>query len=329
MRKVLIVAGIAGAFFTATSAALAQTTVTVQASEEPEQKPWTQPAQISFSSAKGAKDSWALDAALRGEFSLNDKTDDAVIARAVAQINTAEKSKVQTFQGEVGYSFNYGTDTSTDAPDLNAFYLYGDVKLGAKDKVIFADSKAICTTVPPPAACGRQHETSFTGTVVLQPFMSSWENTFFLNTDGKPDGPAFLHSFAPVLTLFYDDVLSAKVNASGIKPNGSVAGTKLEVNTAFSPKFTDYRLLLKASGAWTYAAHRDALRIENFKRSTTMFKLSADYELGQRSFENIESDAWVPAIGVSYNIGDDPLSGKLDQENFTIAFKLTFRAGKK
>lgn len=328
MRKMFVFAG-AGALLLPVSTALAQTNVTLQASEEPEQKPWTQPAQISFSSAKGAKDSWALDAALRGEFSLNDQTDDAVVARAVAQISTAEKSKVQTFQGEVGYSFNYGTDTSTDAPDLNAFYLYGDIKLGAKDKVIFADPKAVCTAVPLPAACGRQHETSLTGMVVLQPFMSSWENTFFLNTDGEPDGPALLHSFAPVLTFFYDNVLSAKVNASGITPDGSVAGMKLELNTTFSPKFTDYRLLMKASGGWTYAAHRGALRAENFPRSTTMFKLSADYELGQRSFEYVESDAWVPAIGVSYNIGDDPLSGRLDQENFTIAFKLTFRAGKK
>ena len=306
--------------------AYAQSAVTLQAGEEPEQKAWTQPAQISFTSAKSAKDSWALDAALRAEFQPNSSSDDMIVVRTVAQISTAEKSKVQNFQGEVGYSFNWGTDTSMDAPDPDAFYLYGDIKLGAKDKTIFADPKAVCTTVPRPAACGKQHETSMTGTVVLQPFLSEWENSFYVE-DGKVVGPAFTHSFSPVVTFFYDEVLSAKVNASGIRPDGSVLGSRIDINTAFSPRFTDYRLVLKASGSWTYAAQRSALRAENFKRSSTVFKLSADYELGKRAFEKVdEGGAFIPALGVTYTKGDDPITGKLDQDSFVAALKITFRS---
>lgn len=306
--------------------ALAQTAVTLQAGEEPEQKAWTQPAQISFTSAKGAKDSWALDAALRAEFQPNPSSDDAIIVRTLAQISTAEKSKVQNFQGEVGYSFNWGTDTSMDAPDPDAFYLYGDIKVGAKDKTIFADPKAVCAAIPRPAACGKQHETSLTGAFVLQPFLPDWENTFYVE-DGKVEGPAFTHSFSPVVTFFYDEILSAKVNASGIRPDGSVMGSKVDINTAFSPRFTDYRLVLKASGSWTYAAQRSVLRKENFKRSSTVFKLSADYELGKRAFEKVdEGGAFIPALGVTYTKGDDPISGKLDQDSFVVALKITFRS---
>lgn len=307
-------------------AVMAQTAVTLQAGEEPEQKAWTQPAQISFTSSKGAKDSWALDAALRAEFQPRSSSDDMIFVRTVAQVNTAEKSKVQNFQGEIGYSFNWGTDTSMDLPDTKAFFLYSDIKLGAKDKTIFADPKAVCTAIPRPAACGKQHETSLTGAFVLQPFLSNWENTFHVE-NGKVEGPAFTHSFSPVVTFFYDEILSAKVNASGIRPDGSVMGSKVDISTAFSPRFTDYRLVLKATGSWTYAAHRSSLRTENFKKSATVFKLSADYELGKRAFEKVdEGGAFIPAIGVTYTKGDDPMSGKLDQDNFVAAFKLTFRS---
>ncbi len=313
-------------FFAISPATNAQSTITLQAGEEPEQKAWTQPAQIAFTSAKGARDSWALDAALRTEFQIKSTSDDLIIARAVAQISTAEKNKVQNLQGEIGYSFNWGTDTSLEAPDRSAFYLYGDVKLGAKDKTIFADPKATCTESPRPATCGNQHETSLIGTVVLQPFMTDWETTFYVE-QGKVKGPVFAYSFSPVVTFFYDDVLSAKVNASGIRPDGSIFGAKADLNAALSPRFTDYRLVLKANGSFTYAAHRSALRVENFRRTSFVVKVSADYELGKRAFEKIEDGgAITPALGVTYTKGDDPISGKLNQDNFLVAFKLTFKS---
>lgn len=303
------------------SVAVAQSTsLTLQSGEEPQQKAWTQPAQIAYSSAKGEKDSWALDAALRIQHQLDNAKSDQLVARTVVQINTKEKSKVRYFEGEVGYATDW--QLSTNSP----LYGYLDIKIGAKDKTIFADPKANCTATPQPAACGRQHETSVAGTVVIQPFIENeWENTFFI-VDDKIDGPLFTHSFAPLITFYYDEILSAKTNASGIRPDGSVMGTKLELKTAFSPRFTSYRLVLKASGGWTYAAIRNSLRKENFPKSSTQFKLSADYELGTRSFESVSGPTLIPAIGITYTKGDDPLSGKLDQDNFVAAFKLTFRS---
>ncbi len=297
----------------------AQNSVTMQAGEEPAQKPWTQPAQISFTSAKGQKDSWALDAALRAQYQYDNDIENMIITRAVAQINTQEKSKVQNFEGEVGYLLDWEVSEGK-------LHSYVDFKLGAKDKTIFADPKANCAVVPVPVACGKQHETSLTGNIVVQPHMPDWGTTFRIE-DGKPIGEAIVYSFSPLITLFYDEILSAKVNASGIQPHGSVAGSKIELKTSFSPRFTDYRLVLRASGGWTYAVQRNALRIENFKKSTTNFKVSADYELGKRAFEEVgEGGAFIPAVGVTYTKGDDPLSGKLDQDNFVIAFKLAFRS---
>jgi hypothetical protein len=299
----------------------------INAGEEPEQKPWSQPASISYTSNEDAKDSLAIDIAARLDFQPASTSTGTIFVRGVTQLNTQQKKEVQNFEGQVGYAFDFDTadhGPGTDHIDIDAWYFFGDAKLGIQDKTIFADPKANCTIVPLPAECGKQHETSLRGTVQLQPFLRWWEQTIYQNPDtGKWNGLSY--SFSPVFGLFYDHILSAKVNASGIEPGGSAAGVKVEMNGAVAPRLFDYRLVFRGKVQWTEAFQRDERRREAFGKSSLLYKVSADYELGRRSFDT-EGSKWVPAVGFSYTKGDDPLSGKSDQDAFVIGLKLTFKA---
>lgn len=302
------------------------TKIKLNAGEEPEQKPWTQPASFSYISNEGAKDSVSVDVAGRIEFQPITSSTATLFLRGVAQVNTQQKKEVQNFESQIGTQFDFDTANhgqDSPQPETNAWYFFGDAKIGLQDKTIFADPKAVCTAVPKPAICGKQHETSLRGTVQLQPFLSWWEQTIYQDPTTKAwNGVSY--SFSPVIGLFWDRIVSAKVNASGVEPKGSAAGTKVELNGALSPRFLDYRVVFRAKLLWTEAFKRDARRADNFHRSNLLYKVSVDYELGRRSFDP-KGSKWIPAVGVSYTKGDDPLAGKNDQKALMFALKLTYK----
>jgi hypothetical protein len=171
----------------------------------------------------------------------------------------------------------------------------------------------------------KQQEESVRVSIATQIFRTPFEKTFFVNPKtGRPGGAQWTRSIVPVVTLFYDDLLSAKPNAAGVKPDGSVSGGKASLTFAFSPAFSDYRLILSGNLQFIYAFDRANLRRATFARESSLVKASLDYEFGLRSFE--QGSGWVPSFGVAYTKGDDPLTGKLDQDDVVVAFKITYRS---
>jgi hypothetical protein len=171
----------------------------------------------------------------------------------------------------------------------------------------------------------RSHEGSARLKWTIQPFTSRFETTEAY-VDGKPtaENPIIAYSFGPLITLFSDQVTNAKLDAAGVTPRGNVTGAVGSLNCAISPKLFDYRVVLRASVKQTEAFIRDSRRRAEFSENSTLSSVSLDYDLGLRSFE--KGPGWVPSIGVSYTKGDDPLSGKLNQEETVAGFKLTYKA---
>ncbi len=305
------------------------TKFTLMGGEEPENKTWNEPASVAFVSNNGKKDSWAVNLAAKVEGQPIPTSTTVLFMRALVEKNTQAKKEVENFGLSAGSKFDWNNANDgpgTQGPDRGAIFIFGEPSLGLADKAVFADPKAACGLVNRPPECDKQRETSVRGQLALRFFMSGWENTFFYPdaTHASLDGPSWTHSFSPVVTVFYDEILDAKANAAGVKPDGGVSGAKVVLSGAVSPKFTDYRLVLSAKIQFTEAFDRSTLRRAGFQKSATFARIGADYELGNRSFETASS-GWVPAFGITYTKGDDPLSGKTDLDNVTAAFKITYR----
>jgi len=303
---------------------------TLSAGEEPQEKVWTQPASVSYTSSKAAKDSWAIDLVGKIEGQPFESLPDTFFVSGKVLKNTQQSKELQNYGLEVGYSFDFDTaghDETTDNINQDAWYFFNDVSIAYSDKRVFADPKAVCDSEPLPPACLDQDETSLRAMIKLMPFHDDWEDTFNINPETKAlEGPPLAYSFSPVVTLFRDDIISSKVNANGIKPDGVVSGVKLEIGAAISPRFTKYRATLRASYQSINAFERDTSRRASFDRSSQLYKISLDYDLGVRSFD--DSGGWVPAFGISYTKGDDPLLGRVDLESTSVNFKISYRGAK-
>jgi len=309
------------------------TKFTLAGGEEPETKTWNEAASVAFVSNNGKKDSWAVNLAAKVEGQPISTSTTVLFMRALIEKNTQAKKEVENFGLSAGSKFDWNNANDgpgAEGPDTTAIFVFGESSLGLADKAIFADPKAACGSVYRPPECEKQRETSLRGQLALRFFMSGWENTFFYPdaTHASLDGPSWTHSFSPVVTVFHDEILDAKVSAAGVKPDGGVTGVKVALGGAVSPKFTDYRLVLSAKIQFTEAFDRSTLRRAGFQKSAKFAKIGVDYELGNRSFE-ADSSGWVPAVGITYTKGDDPLSGKTDLDNVTVSFKATYRGKSK
>jgi hypothetical protein len=298
--------------------------------EAPKSQPWTEPASFTYTKDAGEKSSISIDVAGRVDWRVGDVTESTRTAfvRAIAHRNTDEGSQVESYAGEFGMHFEPNTvrKGSTDPNDYkDAWYFFNDLSLGYSYKTNYDDEKDGCDATPKPASCVRSHEGSGRLKWTVQPFQSAFELVPAF-VDGQPtDGsPPFAYSFGPTVTVFTDQVLHAKNDAAGIKPKGNVTGAAGKIAMALSPKLFAYRLVLRGSLQQTEGFARGDRREPTFPRSSTLGTVAIDVELGARSWE--EGPAWVPSFGVSYTKGDDPLSGKLDQEQTVVGIKLTYKA---
>lgn len=293
--------------------------ITLNAGEEPEQKAWTQPAAISYINNADSKDAWNIDAALKVTGQAWKTLPVQTFVRGVIQRNTETKKPVENYAAEVGGKFDLYPGEKT--------WVFGQASIALTDKTNFPDGKADCSVTPLPTACLRQRERTLRPTFTIQPHREPWDRTF-ATVDSTHDtlvGPSWTRSIVPTLTVFYDDVLDAKLNGVGVEPDGGVLGSKVLLTMAFSPKFTDYHLVLAGSAQWISAFDRSDKRKADFATSSSLFTASATYEFGPRSFE-MDSTGWVPSLGVTYTSGDDPLAGKGDLHNVTVGFKITYRS---
>lgn len=304
-------------------------TIALNADEAPEKKAWSDPAQIAFTSSDG-DNSWAVDAALRIDKQVAKDTPDTYFLSALVQRNTAEKGQVENYQLKGGYHIESDTIPYGAPPNTPGWYFAIDASLGIGRRTLFAGAEADCTVVPLATECADQRETSLRGAVAIEAWRMTDSGEFQSQTTfsqdpatGKLNGDTLIYSVAPIMTVFHDQVVDAKPNAAGMRATGGAFGMKFDLKAAVSPKFTAYRLILRGSVSQTEALLRSAPRRETFERSSMFLRLSADVELGKRTFE--DGIGWIPSVGVSWTKGDDPLSGKRDQDVIVAGFRLSYK----
>lgn len=302
--------------------------IVLNAGEEPQTMTWTQPASLSYTGNSGAPDSWAIDAAGKYQWLPFKMSSHLMFGRVVVQKNTQVKKEIENYVAEYGLLLDLSAGGGETAEGI--WSLPTKVSLAWADKTIFPDAKAVCTASPLPADCVEQEERSLRASASTQFFYPSWERTYATKdgTHTELVHRAWTYSFLPVLGVFYDELLDAKTAPNGVKPDGHVAGAKAVISLAGSPKFTNYRMVLSTTFQEVYAFDRSSGREATFQRESWLVAASLDYELGKRSFFD-EDHGWVPTVGVTYKRGDDPLSATLDQDSVMVAFKMTYRAGKK
>ncbi len=292
--------------------------ITLIAGEEPEQKAWTQPAAITYIDNADSKDVWNVDAALRISGQPFTSLPFSQFVRVVVQRSTETKKPVENYAGEIGGKFDLYPGEKT--------WIYGQGSIAYADKTNFPDADADCSAIPLPADCLRQRERSIRPTFTVQPFRSNWEKTYAAagQTNNALIGDGWTYSFLPTISLFYDEVLEAKLNAAGVEPSGGVLGSKVAFDMAVSPRFTDYRLVFASNVQYISAFDRSTKRKDGFAANSTLVTASITYQFGPRAF--VETKGWVPSFGLTYKKGDDPLAGKKDLDNVSVGLKITYRS---
>jgi hypothetical protein len=305
----------------------AQIQWTLTGDEAPTAKPWTQPASFSWvDSTEDSEDRFTIDAALKASGAFNEDT--GWFVRGVAHVSDQAKKEQETVSAQFGLTHDAFIGGSLDANGarIGALSLYSDLYLSWNSKARFAtpDDPA-CVTDPTNPVCGTQHQRSARAALDLQPFLLAWEQAYGVETtvDGRKvaDG-TWAYSFAPQLILFHDEVTEATVNAAGLEEDGGVGGAKLLVSFAFSPPIWGHRLAFRTSLQHLQTFYRSDARAAVFERSTSVVKASVDYEFGRRSWEGVPG--WSPSVALAYSSGEDPLDGRRDKDDISIALRLTY-----
>lgn len=293
---------------------------TLQAEDAPETKPWTDPATLSFKSVEDGRDSWDVALAVRAEWPVRQHR---MFVSGAAIRRTATGEEQEFYAAKVGAKLDYN-NVGRETHAAEEVSVYVDPSIGYARTTTFKDPDADCALTPQPVGCFKQHEESLRADVQIQPFMAWMSNAPYLdeNTDWKTDH-GFFHEIGFVFTPFYDHVIDAKLDATGVKQKGKAAGLQSLAAIAVTPSWLDYRLVYRASAKHMVAAERSGARRGAFPANAFLFETSLVYEFGMRSFEG--GKGWTPSFGISHASGDDPLTGRTKGKDTTIAFKLSVK----
>lgn len=300
----------------------------LNADEIPKQTPWTEAASLSFVSGEG-ESSTDIDIAARYDWQIARDETSTVFVRGVAHVNDRAKSEEEVYKLSAGYHFEFGGASPAQS------FGYSDLTLSYQQNTVFADlTSDPCVQSPGAVFCRDQEETRVIGAFATAFIPSGWESAtpvLYPDSDGGytfvEGSPDLLFSVSPVVSVFYDEVLDAATDpGTGLKIDGSAAGTTLTLGAYLSPRVLDYRVEFKASFKQMVAFSRDASRKPGFPANADLFTASLDYNLGKPSL--LDDTGWRPAIGLSYSSGRDPLTGRKEKEETVLAFKLTHKAGK-
>ena len=306
----------------------------LQAESAPSSQPWTEPARFAYTVNNGGKDSYAVDVVGKAMFDLGFTTPVFALGELVWHRNNQQKKRQSNFQAATGLHFEFD-NTPSEGPITSKsglYSIYVDAKIAYSRKAIYADtSTTACQANPDAVFCKTQHLENIRATLDVSPFLAVFESEQKRKPvgteapgEGKFEGPAIAHSFGVVGSLFADKILDNKVNpATGASIKGGVTGFAGQAKLALSPKFANYKLVLRASGQFMTTISRADTR-PDFDSSTHLISASLDYDLGRSSLIQ-GPPTFRPAIGVTWTDGSDPLTGREDQSTIVVGLKLSFK----
>jgi hypothetical protein len=324
MRRLIWIAATVAAGFA--SGAHAQNTSpaidwTVQAEDAPESTPWTEPASIGFKSVEGGEESWNVAVAVRAELG-------RAFASAAVIRKTGSSDQQEHYAVKVGVNFDHWIPMPAGR-ELDETMLYIDPSIGLTRTTSFAEEDATaCAAVPAPATCRDQRDTSVRAELKVQVFRPGWSSAPQWDDDAqswRTDDEDFFFDWSPTFMLFHDQIIDAKADATGVRREGSVSGLQSSISGALTPKFWDYRVVLRGNARHLATFDRSDARRAVFPSDAFVWSASINYEWGVRSFEAGRT-GWSPSVGLTYTSGDDPLTGRKDVSDWAILLKLSLRS---
>jgi hypothetical protein len=312
--------------------ASAQIKWTLTGDEAPSAQPWTQPSSINWvDSTDDGEDRFAVDGALKVSGSFNYTT--GWFARGLAHVSDQSTKEQEAYSLQLGLTMDHflGGHFDENQERVGALSLYSDIYFSWNSKAKFATpDDPVCLTASANPVCRTQHQQSARIALDLQPFLSGWEAVYTTVKETDALGHVttrttddWAYSFAPQLIVFHDEVTEATVNAQGLREDGGVGGAKLILSLAVSPPMLEHRLVFRTSFQQLQTFYRSSARSDVFDRSSSLARVSVDYEFGARSWDT--EGGWTPSIALAYSSGEDPLEGRKDKDDISIAFRLTYR----
>jgi len=309
----------------------------LQAAAAPDSQPWNDPAAFAYTVNNKGKDSFAIDASGKGVVAIGGPV--FVTAGLSWNKNNQQEKQQNNFQASLGLHFEFDNtpDDGPITPGTGNRSLFVDAQLAYNRKSVFPDlTKPLCTATPNSPLCQIQVVESIRATLAVAPHFKIFDSTQPyrpLNAAGGVAssfaGPTIARSFGIVATGFSDTVTRNVIDPdTGKVVSGTVVGGKVVAGGALSPKFTNYRLVLRFSGQLMQTVKRDTGRRDDFNDFTHLVSVSLDLDLGSRTFATKDEGAqrrFRPSVGVTFADGEDPLAGRKDQSTFVIGFKLAFR----
>ena len=301
---------------------------TLRADNSSKKKENSDPASFAYTANNDdeSDDSFAIMAALKIAIEDNNKT---YGLKTQWHKNNQQSKEQDNFTIGASYGLTFSNVTSdflkwvaAGKPaswETNTHTHYLDFDLAYNRKAIFGDEKAdACVADMSLKACNRQNLETLRLSGSLSPWWSNWEH------QPKSENEAFW-SFAPTISVFVDEALNGNVETlSGKNVNGSVTGVMGNGSLFFSPSMFDYKWGLTLSGQLTQTVSRNEQRKEDFPESSPLFSVSLDYALGGTYVGQKDKNTFLPAIGITYTNGADPLNGKEDQDTLVLGFKLKY-----
>jgi len=307
----------------------------LNASSTPATSPATDPADISLKHDAGSGTFVVADAAAQYKFRI-DPTQSTVQGKisAEAHRDTTTGSQVESYALAVGLHFDgigflekkvppkpkIGDNINNIVNNQNILFP-NDISIGFNYQTNFADQTSACKSTPAVVSCLRSHTNSLRAKWTVSPYIRSLTRYRDSASSSDPIKLVKYYAITPTFSLFTDQAIDTKINAaSGTKLKGNVTGGTAAIAFSLQPPILGYKITLRGSVQQTELFVRDAPRQAAFPLHSTLESASIDYEFANLSID--KSSHVIPSFGASYAHGDDPLSGKLNRNEWVLGLKI-------
>jgi hypothetical protein len=294
----------------------------LRADNDPKSLGAAKPATIAYTANSGARDSYAITAALR---SAVDTRIGFLSLKASVFKNNQAKARQDSRQLSVGVHWEPSNVASvfdewvergrTGSTDVTTVFL--DLDAGYVRTGLFPDPKkdTTCTTSTPNRACGDQGLRSFRVSFAASPYLSK--------LDRRIGGANFI--LLPTVAGFRDEALNDRVVlGNGKAVTGGVVGTAAGLTLSIVPSLHAARWQLLFTPQMVWGLKRSAGRRDSFAATSRLLSVSLNYALAGAYLGQATPNTWLPSLSLSYTNGSDPLKGQAEQENVALALSIKY-----
>lgn len=293
----------------------------LRADNDPQTFSASQPASFAYTANSNAKDSYAVQAALKLQYALNDTVFPNV--KALWHKNNQQKKEQDNLALGAGLHWEFLFDSfdplNPDANEDEYLSLFLDTDVAVNRKAVFPDlSSATCQATPFMRACMKQTLDTLRLSAIASPFIPA-----FHAWDREDNEPYWI--FSPVFGLYFDTAMNDKVvQLSGATANGDVIAGSAGASLTFSPSIHQNKWEFKATGLLVEALTRSSGRVRDFQKSSALFTASISFALAGSYIGDKTANTWIPALSLTYTNGSDPIKAKAKQDALVLGLTVKY-----